>query len=147
LVRTHGVEVTFNRRFTRGWNMMLAYTGTKARAADWFPNPYDQRPAWEESNSSRPHRLTATGTYQFPFGRRKALFKSGVLGKVLGGIQVSGTFEYQSGARHGSKTSAGFFFWLRLPSVCDTLGYSEVLYAGVGRRSGTTTRRCLAADF
>src|SRR5262249_14071010 len=30
LVRTHGVELTFNRRFTRGWNMMLAYTGTKS---------------------------------------------------------------------------------------------------------------------
>jgi hypothetical protein len=96
-VRTHGVELTFNRRFTKGWNLMLAYTGTKARAADWFPNQYDQRPAWEESNSSRPHRLTATGTYQFPFGRRKAFFKSGLLSKVLSGMQLSGTFEYQSG--------------------------------------------------
>jgi len=97
LVRTHGVELTFNRRFTRGWNLMLAYTGTKARAADWFPNSYDQRPAWEESNSSRPHRLTATGMYQFPFGRRRAFFKKGVLSRVLSGMQIAGTFEYQSG--------------------------------------------------
>jgi hypothetical protein len=96
-VRTHGIEATFNRRFTRGWTMMIAYTGTKARAADWFPNPYDARPAWEESNSSRPHRLTATGTYQFPFGRRRAFLKSGVLSRVLGGMQIAGTFEYQSG--------------------------------------------------
>jgi outer membrane receptor protein involved in Fe transport len=96
-VATNGVEVSFTRRFTRGWNGMLAYTGTKARAADWFPNPYDERPAWEESNSSRPHRLTASGMYQFPFGRRRAFFKSGVMSKLLGGMQLSGTFEYQSG--------------------------------------------------
>jgi hypothetical protein len=76
---------------------MLAYTGTQARAADWFPNSYDARPAWEESNASRPHRLTATGTYQFPFGRRRAFFKSGVLSRILGGMQIAGTFEYQSG--------------------------------------------------
>ncbi len=76
LVRTHGIEASFNRRFSRGWTMMVAYTGTQARAADWFPNAYDARPAWEESNASRPHRLTATGTYQFPFGRRRAFSRA-----------------------------------------------------------------------
>ncbi len=96
-VRTHGVELAFNRNFTRGWNMNVAYTGTQARAADWFPNPFDDRPAWEQSNSSRPHRLTATGIYQFPFGRRRAFFKSGVLGRILGGMQLAATFETQSG--------------------------------------------------
>jgi hypothetical protein len=96
-VRTHGIEATFQRRLARGWNLNFAYTGTKARAADWFPNSFDDKPAWEQSNSSRPHRLTATGIYQFPFGRRRAFFKSGALGKVLGGMQVAGTFETQSG--------------------------------------------------
>jgi hypothetical protein len=96
-VRTHGIEATFSRRLTRGWNLNAAYTGTKARAADWYPNPFDARPSWEESNASRPHRLTATGIYQFPFGRRRTFFKSGMLGKVLGGMQIAGTFETQSG--------------------------------------------------
>ncbi len=96
-VRTHGVELTFNRRLTRGWNLNGAYTGTQARAADWFPNPYDGRPAWEESNASRPHRLTATGIYQFPFGRRRTFFRNGVLARILGGMQLAATFEYQSG--------------------------------------------------
>jgi hypothetical protein len=96
-VRTNGVEVSFTRRFSRGWNTMLAYTGTKARAADWFPNPWNERPAWEESNASRPHRLTATGMYQFPFGRNKKFFRTGLLARAFGGMQLSGTFEYQSG--------------------------------------------------
>jgi hypothetical protein len=37
------------------------------------------------------------GIYQFPFGPRKPFFKTGILGKALGGMQLSGTFEYQSG--------------------------------------------------
>jgi hypothetical protein len=96
-VRTNGIEATFNRRMSRGWNINFSYTGTKARAADWFPNSFDDRPAWEESNASRPHRFTATGMYQFPFGRRRSFFKSGLLSKVLGGMQIAGTFETQSG--------------------------------------------------
>jgi hypothetical protein len=100
-VRTNGVEITFNRRFSRGFNTMVSYTGMKARNADWFPNEFDEQPAWRESNSSRPHRLTATGMYQFPFGRRKAFFKSGIMSKALGGMQLSGTFEYAPGQLAG----------------------------------------------
>ena len=36
-VRTNGVEVTFNRRMSRGLSIYVAYTGTNARIADWFP--------------------------------------------------------------------------------------------------------------
>jgi hypothetical protein len=96
-VRTHGVEAAFNRRFSRGLSTNFAYTGTKGRAANWFPNTYDRVPAWREHTSSRPHRLTATGLYQFPFGRGKSFFKRGVMSKVLGRMQLSGTFEFQAG--------------------------------------------------
>jgi hypothetical protein len=96
-VRTHGVELTFSRRFSRGFTLNVNFTGTKARTADWFPNSYDRVPAWRESNYSRPYRLTSTGTYQLPFGRRRAFFQHGVMSKLLGGFQLSGTFEWQAG--------------------------------------------------
>ena len=96
-VRTNGVEVTFSRRFSKGLSLNAYYTGTNARIADWFPNAYDRVPAWRMSNSSRPHRVTATGIYELPFGRRRAFFKSGVLSKLLGGTQLAGTFEWQPG--------------------------------------------------
>lgn len=96
-VRTHGVEATFSRRFSRGLSLNFGYTGTKGRAANWFPNSYDRVPAWREHTASRPHRLTATGMYQFPFGRGKVFFKDGILSKLLGRMQLSGTFEYQAG--------------------------------------------------
>jgi outer membrane receptor protein involved in Fe transport len=97
-VRTHGLEATFSRRWSRGWQMNASYTGTKAQAADWFPNPWNTVPAWREHGYARPYRITATGIYEFPFGRRKAFFKGGMLSKVLGGMQLSGTFETQPGA-------------------------------------------------
>ncbi len=96
-VRTNGVELTFNRRFANGFTVYATYTGTQARAADWFPNAYDRVPAWRESNNSRPHRITATSTYQIPFGRRRAFFKSGAMSKLLGGMQIAGTTEWQPG--------------------------------------------------
>ncbi len=81
----------------RGFSTNAAYTGTNARIADWFPNAYDRVPAWRYSTASRPHRLTATGLYQFPFGKRKRFLKDGFISKVVGGMQLSGTFEYQPG--------------------------------------------------
>jgi hypothetical protein len=96
-VRTNGVELTLNRRFAGGFSTTLAYTGTNVRIADWFPSAYDRIPAWRASTSSRPHRLTSTGLYQLPFGRRKPFFKKGALSRIIGGMQMAGTFEYQPG--------------------------------------------------
>ena len=46
-----------------------------------------------------PHRVTASGLWGLPFGRtRHFLSDGGVLAAVVGGWQVSGTFEYQPGA-------------------------------------------------
>src|SRR5260370_36272843 len=92
-VRTDGVEVTFSRRFSKGLSLNAYYTGTRARIADWFPNAYDRVPAWRLSNSSRPHRVTATRIYELPFGRRRAVFKRGVLSKILAATQPAWTFE------------------------------------------------------
>jgi outer membrane receptor protein involved in Fe transport len=97
-VRTNGIEASFSRRWSKGWMMNVNFTGTKAQAADWFPNPWNTVPAWREHGYARPYRVTATGIYEFPFGRRKAFFKSGVMSKLLGGMQLGGTFETQAGA-------------------------------------------------
>lgn len=108
-VRTNGVEITFSRRFSKGFSTNIAYTGANAYTADWLPNEYDQVPAWRQSNYSRPHRLTATGLYQFPFGRRRAFFQHGIMSKLLGGMQISGTFEYQPGPLLGDWSNRYYY--------------------------------------
>jgi hypothetical protein len=97
--RTHEFQVSFERRFSKGWNLNLAYTGMKLRDADIFLNEFDAHRTERESNDGRPHRFTGTGVFELPFGRGKK-FLSGsnrFLQAVAGGWQVAATYEWQPG--------------------------------------------------
>jgi hypothetical protein len=59
--RTEQFDVTLNRRFAQGFNVNAAYTRLGAWAADYFPNPFDVSPAFEPTNTGRPHRLMTRG--------------------------------------------------------------------------------------
>ncbi|MCX6634549.1 MAG: hypothetical protein NT090_05610, partial [Acidobacteria bacterium] len=97
-VRTHELNVSFERRFSRGFNLNLAYTMVKNNAADFFWNEFDANPSWRPSNNSRPHRLTGNAIYEFPFGRGRRFLKKGPLGCLAGGFQIGATYELQPGA-------------------------------------------------
>jgi hypothetical protein len=98
-VRTHAVEVAFQRRFSQGLSLNAAYSGI--RAEEWLNviNEYDAAPMqWITSQNARPHRVTLNGVYELPFGRgRRFLSDGGVLGMILGGWQTGQTFEWQPG--------------------------------------------------
>ncbi|MGH8246797.1 MAG: hypothetical protein ACREUU_10230 [Gammaproteobacteria bacterium] len=97
-VRTASLEFTFQRRFSKGLTINAGYTRLRNKAADWFANEFDEEPTWRLGNNGRPHRFTATGIYQLPFGKRRAFLKNGVLSKIFGGFQTAVTYEYQLGA-------------------------------------------------
>jgi hypothetical protein len=98
-VRTHAVEVNFQRRFSGGLLLNAAYFGM--RAEEWLNiiNEYDQAPTqWVTSQNARPHRVTLSGVYELPFGRGRAFLNDGgILGKLLGGWQTASSFEWQPG--------------------------------------------------
>jgi len=98
-VRTHAVEVSFQRRFSQGLSLNAAYSGI--RAEEWLNviNEYDAAPTqWITSQNARPHRVTLNGVYELPFGRgRRFLSNGGLLGMILGGWQTGQTFEWQPG--------------------------------------------------
>jgi hypothetical protein len=51
------------------------------------------------SGDDRPHRLTASGIWELPFGRGKAFANwSGWRSQIVGGWQLQGMFQHQSGA-------------------------------------------------
>lgn len=99
--RTHALEVTVDKRFSKGFNFFLGYTALSARDKDWYPNEFDTKPAWRLTNDGRPHRLTATSIYEIPFGKGRRWLQSGIADKVAGGWQVGVTYEYQPGALLG----------------------------------------------
>lgn len=98
-VRTHAVEVSFQRRFSQGLSLNAAYSGI--RAEEWLNviNEYEAAPTqWITSQQARPHRITLNGVYELPCGRgRRFLSNGGLLGKILGGWQTGQTFEWQPG--------------------------------------------------
>jgi hypothetical protein len=96
--RTHGVEVNFTRRFSKGWALSAAYSGNRIRNLE-FLNEYDREPTlWQPNANGRPHRFTASGLAEIPFGTgRKYGSGGGVLAAIFGGWQLGGTVEYQPG--------------------------------------------------
>lgn len=101
----NGVFVSINKRLSHGLQFNANYTysksmsnndaslgeggtdGSSQRPQDYFA--YDKE--WSVSAFDRPHRLTMNYTYELPSP------KSGVLKHLLGGWQVSGVTQYQSG--------------------------------------------------
>lgn len=96
-VRTDEMQLSFERRFSRGFNLYVAYTRLRNREADFFYNEWDARPTWRESNDGRPHRLVGTGIWELPFGRGRAFARSGVWSALFGGFQVALRYEFQPG--------------------------------------------------
>ncbi len=96
-VRTDALEVSFQRRFARGFNLNVSYTRLRDDEADTYLNEFDPLPTWRESNDGRPHRLAATGIYELPFGRGRAFARSGIVSHIAGGFQAAATFEWQPG--------------------------------------------------
>ncbi|MFN7939350.1 MAG: carboxypeptidase regulatory-like domain-containing protein [Bryobacteraceae bacterium] len=96
--RTHAFEANFQRRFSKGFNLNASYTRMLQERYDIFENEFNTSPTtWWASDTARPHRFTATGIFELPFGKGKAYLQQGVLNHVLGGWQFAATYEFQPG--------------------------------------------------
>ncbi len=96
---SHDFEASLNRRFANGFNLNVGYTALRVRRADVFLNEWDPEPADVISNNGRPHRVVGSAVMEMPFGKGKPLL-GGVgrgLNYIVGGWQVSLTYEYQPG--------------------------------------------------
>jgi hypothetical protein len=111
--RYNSLQVAWNRRYTGGLLFGVSYTYSKSEdngsnQRDVVPNTYDTRNLWGPSEFDARHMLVFNYLYDLPFFRDK----SRLTGKLLGGWQVSGVTQFQTG----------------LP--CSIAGGSD--YAGVG---------------
>ncbi len=95
--KTHALITSFNRRFSKGWMMQASYTAMYGKMRDFFYNEYDPAPSWRSTNNTRPHRVTAMGSWDLPFGKRRQFLSHGLAGNIIGGWKLSGTYMYQPG--------------------------------------------------
>jgi hypothetical protein len=95
----HSLQVTVNRRFTRGLSGGIAYTWSKLltdASVDrdiMFPNSYDLRANRGLSNINTPQIFVANYVYELPFYKSQR----GLSGRILGGWEFSGITSVQSG--------------------------------------------------
>jgi hypothetical protein len=117
----HSAQISVERRFAKGYTINGNYTFSKFMQATELLNPTDPRPIEIISDLDRPHRVTVSGIYEFPFGRGKQFGANvnPVAAKIIGGWQLSGTYVGQSGAplgNWGNLIFVGNINDLKLPS-------------------------------
>jgi hypothetical protein len=112
----NGLQAQLQKRFTNGLSFLLsyAYSRTMSNADEGFSintptalNKFNQHAEWAVSTADQPHLLVLSGVYELPFGSGKP-YSTGhrFLDKqVIGGWQMSGVFQYQSGTPFGISAS------------------------------------------
>jgi hypothetical protein len=102
----HSMQVSFDKRFSRGFSAGLHYTWSSFidTASEIFnpsggevavaQDPRNQEGDRARSSYDRPHRLSGNFVYELPWYREQR----GVAGHLLGGWQFNGFVTFQSGA-------------------------------------------------
>lgn len=99
----HSLQTSVNRRFSQGYTLGFNYTWSKFMEAVEFLNAADPAPVETISGSDRPHRFSASGILEMPFGKGRK-FGANVnrwASYAISGWQVSGVYQFQSGVPIG----------------------------------------------
>jgi hypothetical protein len=95
----HAFQTQVEKRFSKGFTLMVAYTWSRAMDATTFLNAQDPMPYESLSSIDRAHRVTGSGIWELPFGRGRHFgsHMPKVLDLIAGGWQISGALQRQSG--------------------------------------------------
>jgi hypothetical protein len=87
------------KRFSNGNSLTASYTRSRTRDRLNFLNAADAELEDRISPNDRPNRVSVAGVLRLPFGqgRKWGSNWSGALDAILGGWQVSGSYQYQTG--------------------------------------------------
>jgi hypothetical protein len=105
----NSLQVSWNRRFTNGSSFGVTYTLSKSmdngsNYRDIAPDTYNTSNLWGPSEYDARHMVIINYIYDLPF------FKTNkqMTGKLLGGWQIAGTAQFQTGAPCGLGTNTDF---------------------------------------
>ncbi|MBM3804804.1 MAG: TonB-dependent receptor [Acidimicrobiia bacterium] len=94
----NGLQIGIDRRFTAGFSYGVAYTYAKSMddgssPRDVVPNAFDAHNLWGPSSFDNRHTLVLNTIYELPLFRDR----SRSIGKLLGGWQIAGVAQFQTG--------------------------------------------------
>ncbi|MGI8564952.1 MAG: TonB-dependent receptor domain-containing protein [Pyrinomonadaceae bacterium] len=153
----HSMEATLDRRFSRGFTTRAVYTYSKSLdnsfehltggGSNSFPQDARNYDAWHgPSDFDVRHRFVINGIWELPFGRGRAYFQEGVGAALLGGWELSGSFNARTG-RPFTVTQSGDPLALGSLSTTlpDVIGDPEIDDQTVDRWFNPTAFRLLTA--
>jgi hypothetical protein len=96
------LEATLTKRFSQGYGFSASYMWASNLNRTTRQNEFDDFLVWTPANNSAPHNLNLNFVYEFPFGKgKKFLSDNKWLNALIGGWQVSGIYNKQSGRVYG----------------------------------------------
>ncbi len=106
----NALQLKVTKRYSNGLTLLAFYTRSKlmtnddvapidlGEGAGNIQNPLNRNGEYSVSQDDYPNAFRLSGTYQLPFGPGKQFLRTGgVLGRVIGGWEVSGSVQRQSG--------------------------------------------------
>jgi Carboxypeptidase regulatory-like domain len=95
----NSLQLRIERRFSQAYTVNASYTFSRLTEAVSLLNPTDSGLEHRRSRDDYPHRVVISGIYELPVGRgRRFMTDPGrLLDALVGGWQVQGIYQYQSG--------------------------------------------------
>jgi hypothetical protein len=99
--RYHSMQVKVDRRFSQG--ILVTNSYTLGRGRDYVSEnntvsvPIDLERSWGRSDFDRLHNYVLSALWDIPVGPNRRYLAEGMLGQIVGGWQISGIFQAQSG--------------------------------------------------
>ncbi len=105
--RYHAGTILLQKRFSGGHSLTASYTRSRLRDRLNYLNPQDGVLEDRISPNDRPNRVSVGGIFRFPFGKGHKWGSdwSGATEAILGGWQLSATYQYQTGFPYSWGTS------------------------------------------
>ncbi|MBP6001841.1 MAG: carboxypeptidase regulatory-like domain-containing protein [Pyrinomonadaceae bacterium] len=93
------LSLQFVKRFTDGFSLNGSYTFAREHQKTQYLNPQDIELTDIVSPTERPHRWTVSSIYELPFGKNRKYGSEWhpAIDAILGGWQMQGVYEWQSG--------------------------------------------------
>ncbi len=93
------LQIQLIKRFTKGLSFNGSYTWSREREKTSRLNPQDIALTTQVAANDRPNRFTASAIYELPIGRGRFIGKdwNHWLDAIVGGWQMQGNYEWQSG--------------------------------------------------
>jgi predicted heme/steroid binding protein len=105
----NSLQIAWNRRFAGGLQFGVSYTLSKSmddgsNQRDVIPNTYDPKMLWGPSEFDARHILVFSYLYDVPIFKNR----SNLSGKLLGGWQISGVTQFQTGQPCGAAHASDY---------------------------------------